>query len=137
MQTGECRFTFEYNEPCRAVAFSLGEQLAAITNDPFIQAPGCIRIVRIAQDPKEQSAEEVLKIGGSTKRFTRITFHELNRKLMTSGEDGFVRLWDTEVTPDLACRSACPACVMHHVTRHALWSGQIHRAEALHGWGPI
>ena len=97
VQTGECKYTFEYNEPCRAVAFSLGEQLAALTNDPFIQALGCIRIVRIAEDASEQTSEEVLKIGGSNKRFTRVTFHDLNRKLLTSGEDGFVRSWDVEV----------------------------------------
>ena len=113
VETGDCTFTFDYNEPCRAVAFAMGEQLAALSNDPFVQAASCIRIVRIAEDVADQSKEEVLKIMGGQKRFTRVAFTDLNRKLLSAGEDGFVRIWDTEVWGPallLCCQQACAAC---------------------------
>lgn len=40
VRTGECQFTFEFQEPCKAVAFSLGDEMAAISTDPFVQRWG-------------------------------------------------------------------------------------------------
>ena len=37
VKTGECLFTFEFNEPCKAVALSFGDEMAAISTDPFVQ----------------------------------------------------------------------------------------------------
>ena len=48
METGKDLFTFKYHEPCRAVAFSLGDGMAAISSDPFIGAPAAIHLVTIA-----------------------------------------------------------------------------------------
>ena len=37
VKTGECLFTFEFHQPCKAVAFSYGDEMAAISTDPFVQ----------------------------------------------------------------------------------------------------
>ena len=110
METGTCTFTFEYKEPCRAVAFALGEQLAAFSTDYFMQSDSCIRFVRIAEDVEDQEKEEVLTITGGQKRFTRVVFTDLNRKLLSSGEDGFVKMWDTEVPPPQHASPLARAC---------------------------
>ena len=48
METGKDLFSFKFHEPCRAVAFSLGDGMAAISSDPFIGAPAAIHLVTIA-----------------------------------------------------------------------------------------
>lgn len=96
VETGDCLYTYAYKQPCKAVALSLGDRMAAITTDPFMSEPSAIRIVSIAEDPSESASEELLHIAGSTKRINRATFTELNTRLLTAGEDGFVRLWDVE-----------------------------------------
>ena len=47
-ETGESLFTFQFQEPCRAVDFALGDDMAAISSDPFMAAPARIHIVRWA-----------------------------------------------------------------------------------------
>ena len=37
VNSGECLFTFKFHEPCKAVALSLGDEMAAISTDPFVQ----------------------------------------------------------------------------------------------------
>ena len=110
VETGTCTFTFEYKEPCRAVAFAMGEQLAAFSTDYFMQSDSCIRFVRIADNVEDQEKEEVLSITGGQKRFTRVVFTDLNRKLLSSGEDGFVKMWDTEVRPPEHTSPLARAC---------------------------
>ena len=48
LETGRDLFSFKFHEPCRAVAFSLGDGMAAISSDPFIGAPAAIHLVTIA-----------------------------------------------------------------------------------------
>lgn len=48
LSTGKELFTFKFNEPCRGVAFSLGDGMAAISSDPFMGVPSAIHLVTIA-----------------------------------------------------------------------------------------
>ena len=57
--TGASLFTFKHKAPCKAVAFSLGEGLAAVATDPFMTTTPAIHLVRIAEDAREQSADAV------------------------------------------------------------------------------
>lgn len=59
VETGANLFTFKHKAPCKAVAFSLGEGLAAIATDPFMTTTPAIHLVRIAEDASEQSADAV------------------------------------------------------------------------------
>ena len=97
VETGRCLFTFKYQAPCRAVSFSIDEHLAALSTDPFMSTTPAINIVRISEDPSEQSDEVVQQLTGFSKRINRVTFTDLNGVLMSAGEDGIVRRWDLEV----------------------------------------
>lgn len=96
MQTGEELYRFKFNEPCRAVRFSVGEQLAAMSTDPFMQSVSAIRLIRIADDPDEQTSEEIRTMTGPRGRITRLHWTDANRTLLSSSEDGCIRRWDVE-----------------------------------------
>ncbi len=98
VETGRCTFTFKYQVPCRAVAFSLGESHAAISTDPFMSTSPGINIVAITEDPAEQSDVPVMQLTEFSKRINRLAFTDLNTVLISAGEDGIVRRWDVEVS---------------------------------------
>lgn len=97
MHTGEELFRFRFNEPCRAAKFAVGERMAALTTDAFMNAVSAIRIVDIAADPADQSGEVVRSITGPRGRIARVEWTDCNRTLISASEDGFVRRWDVEV----------------------------------------
>lgn len=104
VETGRNTHTFKFQAPCRAVAFSLGESHAALSVDPFMQAPPAVHILRIADDPADQEDKPQQTLTDFTKRINRAIFTDLNAVLLTAGEDGFVRRWDVEVrAPDALC----------------------------------
>lgn len=47
LASGKQLHTFKYHEPCRAVAFSTGDGMAAISSDPFMGVPSCIYLVSL------------------------------------------------------------------------------------------
>ena len=96
MQDGRELFRFGFNEPARAARFSVGERLAAISTDPFMNSVSAIRLFDIAADPEEQTANEVLNLTGPRGRITRLHWTDNNRMLLSSSEDGMVRRWDVE-----------------------------------------
>lgn len=102
MRSGDELFRFSFNEPTRAVKFNLGENMAAITTDPFMNNVSAIRLVNIAEDLADQSDEVVRTITGPRGRITRVEWTDLNKTLLTSSEDGFVRRWDAETGKLLA-----------------------------------
>ncbi|KAG5520320.1 hypothetical protein RHGRI_033031 [Rhododendron griersonianum] len=53
VQTGAQLFTFNFDSPTRAVDFGVGDKLAVITTDPFMELPSAIHIKRISRDPSE------------------------------------------------------------------------------------
>ena len=95
--SGKDLFTFKSQEPCRAVAFSIGDRMAAYTTDQFMGQPSQIHLVNIADDLSEQSGDVIKSLSGPKGRVTRIAWTDLNRTLISAGEDGFVRRWDVEV----------------------------------------
>lgn len=101
--TGAEQFRFRFQEPCRAVKFSVGEQFAAASSDPFMQSVSAVRILRIAADPAEQSAEPVATLTGPRGRISRVEWTDANRTLLTASEDGCLRRWDVETGKELAC----------------------------------
>ncbi|PSC70882.1 eukaryotic translation initiation factor 3 subunit I-like [Micractinium conductrix] len=96
MTTGEEQFRWRFNEPARACKFSVGERMAAISTDPFMNNVSAIRVFNIAEDLSEQSDEELLNLTGPRGRITRLHWVDCNRSLLSSSEDGVVRRWDVE-----------------------------------------
>ena len=96
MTNGDELFKFQFNEPTRAVKFSIGERQAALSTDPFMNSVSAIRIVNLAEDIEDQSDEVVRSLTGPRGRITRLHWTDLNRNLLSASEDGFVRRWDVE-----------------------------------------
>lgn len=96
MQNGDEIFRFKFREPCRAVKFSVGEQMAALSTDPFMSTVSAIRLVNIAEDKSEQTDEVVQSFTGPRGRIARVEWLDDNRVLLSASEDGFLRRWDVE-----------------------------------------
>lgn len=58
-----------------------------------------IRLFKIAQELSEQTEDVVQTLDGFEKRINRVQFVDLNKTLLSVGEDGFIRRWDIEVSP--------------------------------------
>lgn len=54
VQTGTPFFTFNFDSPARSVDFAVGDKLAVITTDPFMELPSAIHIKQIARDPDDR-----------------------------------------------------------------------------------
>lgn len=70
--------------------------MAAISTDPFMESVSAIRLVKLSEDVAEQTDEVVRSITGPRGRITRLLWTDLNRTLISSSEDGFLRRWDVE-----------------------------------------
>ncbi|KAJ6721378.1 EUKARYOTIC TRANSLATION INITIATION FACTOR 3 SUBUNIT I [Salix viminalis] len=96
VQTGAQLYTFSFNSPARSVDFSVGDELAVITTDPFMGVTSAINVKSIADDPSQQSGESVLTITGPTGRINRAVWGPLNKTIISAGEDSVIRIWDSE-----------------------------------------
>eukprot|EP00877_Chromochloris_zofingiensis_P003816 jgi/Chrzof1/13435/Cz07g33040.t1 len=97
LPTGKELYQIKMNEPCRASALSVGEQLMAFTTDSFIGAPPRIHLVDMdLRDFEHYDTTPKASIEAPSGRITRVFFTEFNRTLLTSHDGGFVRRWDTE-----------------------------------------
>ncbi|CAI0440537.1 unnamed protein product [Linum tenue] len=96
VQTGEQLHTFNFDSPARSVDFSVGDNLAVITTDPFMAFTSAIHVKRIASDPSEQTGDSVLVLKGPQGRINRAVWGPLNRTIISAGEDSIIRRWDTE-----------------------------------------
>uniref|UniRef100_A0A0E0FHH5 Eukaryotic translation initiation factor 3 subunit I n=1 Tax=Oryza nivara TaxID=4536 RepID=A0A0E0FHH5_ORYNI len=85
VQTGRELFTFRFDAPARSVEFAIGDGLAVITTDNFME-----------NVPTAQSEESLLVITGIKGRINRAVWGPLNRTIITAGEDATIRIWDTE-----------------------------------------
>ncbi|RAL37900.1 hypothetical protein DM860_000594 [Cuscuta australis] len=102
VKTGTPLFTFQFDSPCRSVDFSIGDKLAVITTDQFLDIPSAIHVKRISIDPEddidEQSDESVVTIKGVSvgRRINRAVWGPLNRTIISGGDDAVLRIWDAE-----------------------------------------
>lgn len=85
--------------------------MAAYSTDQFMGQPSGIHLVNIADDLADQKADVIKSLSGPKGRITRVAWTDLNRTLVTAGEDGFVRRWDVEVLVLLAT----PLTLLHTV----------------------
>jgi len=91
---GKELFKFKFKEPCRATSLSIGDELLAVTTDAFLGDVSKIHILRIADDINDQCAEVILSVKVDYGRITRVLFHDVNRQMVTTHEDGSIRRWD-------------------------------------------
>lgn len=107
VKSGECHATWGFDAPCKAVAFALGDELAALSTDPFMSREPAIHLVSIDRaDPsssgKSSNGEEgggatfLRKLTGFKGRTNRVAFTDGNACLLSAGEDGVLRRWDVE-----------------------------------------
>lgn len=54
VETGAQLFTFNFDSPARSVDFAVGDKLAVITTDPFMELNSAIHVKRIARDPADR-----------------------------------------------------------------------------------
>ncbi|KAJ8428589.1 hypothetical protein Cgig2_021837 [Carnegiea gigantea] len=94
VKTGKALYTFVFDSPARSVDFSVGDKLAVITTDPFIEKTSAIHVKRIAADIKDQTDESVLVMKGPRGRINRAVWGQLNKFIISAGEDAIVRMWD-------------------------------------------
>ncbi|KAL6142467.1 hypothetical protein ACLB2K_060747 [Fragaria x ananassa] len=98
--SGHQVFTFNFDSPTRSVEFSVGDRLAVITTDPFMEQTSAIHVKRIAADPADQTAESILTLKITPQgrmKINRAMWGPLNRTIMSAGEDAVIRIWDSEV----------------------------------------
>jgi translation initiation factor 3 subunit I len=94
VKTGACLFTWSFDAPCKAVAFGLGDAIAAISTDPFLTQEPAIHIVRVSAG---QATPDILRsLTGFKGRINRVAFTDGNASLLAAGEDGVVRRWSVE-----------------------------------------
>jgi translation initiation factor 3 subunit I len=96
VQTGQQLFTFNFGAPTKSVDFSVGDKLAVITTDPFMELSSAIHVKRIAKDPEDQTEESLLVIKGPQGRINRAVWGPLNQTIISAGEDTVIRIWDSE-----------------------------------------
>lgn len=96
VQNGTQLFTFNFDSPARSVDFSLGDKLAVITTDPFMELPSAIHVKRIARDPADQTGDSVHILRGHQGRISRAVWGPLNKTIISAGEDAIIRVWDSE-----------------------------------------
>lgn len=60
VQTGAQLYSFNFDSPARAVDFAVGDKLAVITTDPFMELPSAIHVKRISKDPSERGLKFIL-----------------------------------------------------------------------------
>ncbi|KAL5207784.1 hypothetical protein ABZP36_032219 [Zizania latifolia] len=71
VQMGQELFTFRFDAPARSVEFSIGDRLAVITTDNFMDNVATAHVKRIAEDPDDQLEESLLVITGIKGRINR------------------------------------------------------------------
>ncbi|KAL5972316.1 Eukaryotic translation initiation factor 3 subunit I [Asimina triloba] len=95
VQTGTQLYSFIFDSPARSADFSVGDKLAVITTDPFMEQTSAIHVERITKDPK--TGESVLTIRGPQGRINGAVWGPLNKTIISGGEDSVVRIWDSEL----------------------------------------
>lgn len=101
LESGKPYYTYVMEGPARSVSLAEGEQLMAVSVDPFMGAVPTIHIKRVEKGSREQEDESLLKLTGMTTRIIRCMWGPLNTTIISAGEDGIIRSWDTETGKQL------------------------------------
>jgi translation initiation factor 3 subunit I len=96
VSTGRELFSFRFDAPARSVEFAIGDALAVITTDNFMDHVPTVQVKHIAEDLDDQTDESALVITGIKGRINRAVWGPLNRTIITAGEDATIRIWDSE-----------------------------------------
>ncbi|CAH8383389.1 unnamed protein product [Eruca vesicaria subsp. sativa] len=98
VKTGQQLFSFKFGAPARSVDFAVGDKLAVITTDPFMEHTSAIHVKRIAEDLEDQTDDSVLILQSPNGRKTinRAVWGPLNQTIVSGGEDAVIRIWDAE-----------------------------------------
>ncbi|KAM7272146.1 hypothetical protein ACFE04_031360 [Oxalis oulophora] len=98
VQSGQQLYTFKFDSPARAVDFSVGDKLAVITTDPFMEHTSAIHVKRISTHPDDddQTGDSLLVLKGPQGRINRAVWGPLNHTIISAGEDSIIRIWDSE-----------------------------------------
>lgn len=94
VKSGQQLYTFKFDSPARSVDFSVGDKLAVITTDPFMNKTSAIHVKRIAEDIDEQTDESIVVMSGPSGRINRAVWGPLNKTIISCGEDAIIRVWD-------------------------------------------
>jgi translation initiation factor 3 subunit I len=97
LKTGVELFKWDYFMPCRSVELSKGEQLLLLTTDTFMRESSAVRILRTGDPEAGLEKDEILTIQGKHQgRITRAVWGPMNQTIVTAGEEGIIRKFDTE-----------------------------------------
>mmetsp|Transcript_19495 Transcript_19495/g.23351 ORF Transcript_19495/g.23351 Transcript_19495/m.23351 type:complete len:329 (-) Transcript_19495:228-1214(-) len=96
MNTGVELHSVSFDGPCKYVELAAGEREILVTTDPFMGYAPAINIMTVSED-RETVSEPIVKIPGPPqKRIIRACWGQLNKTIISAGEDGIVRIWDVE-----------------------------------------
>lgn len=82
VSNGQELFNWDTHCPARGVAFSAGEKLAAFTTDPFMLTMPSIRLIKMNDDPRENTQQPLLQIDLPT-RFHRCVQPCVSSRVLT------------------------------------------------------
>jgi len=99
VKTGKELYNWTHRGPVRSVKFAKGDGLMVTSSDPFMSHPALIRVYTInKEDPTSQNDIPTLEIQDHhhTGRIIDTFFIRANTSIMSSGEDGFIRFFNTK-----------------------------------------
>ncbi|PWZ37348.1 Eukaryotic translation initiation factor 3 subunit I [Zea mays] len=96
VSTGKELSSFRFDAPARSVEFAIGDALAVVTTDNFMDHVPTVQVKRIAEDINDRTEESALVITGIKGRINRAVWGPLNRTIITVGEDATICIWDSE-----------------------------------------
>jgi translation initiation factor 3 subunit I len=99
VKTGEELFNWPHRGPVRSVKFGKGDGVMVTSSDPFMSHPALIRVYTInKENPTQQADAPLLEIQDHhhTGRIIDVHFLNANTRILSSGEDGFIRFFNAK-----------------------------------------
>ncbi|OQR96096.1 eukaryotic translation initiation factor 3 subunit [Achlya hypogyna] len=98
LKTGKEIFSFKHTGSARSVNFAHGDKQFVSVSDQFAENPATVFVYDLAQEGEKQSNQPKLAITkhGHKGRVTGAYWMPLNEAILTTGEDGVVKLFNPE-----------------------------------------
>eukprot|EP00301_Raphidiophrys_heterophryoidea_P013229 c20597_g1_i1.p1 GENE.c20597_g1_i1~~c20597_g1_i1.p1 ORF type:complete len:354 (+),score=58.75 c20597_g1_i1:66-1064(+) len=105
VQSGRNLFTFSHRAPIRCVEFNTGDSLALAVGDNLMGQTATVMLYRITKNAADQKPFEdpIANFGAGRGedtmhrgKITAAHWTSLNKHIVTAGDDGFLRKWDSE-----------------------------------------